>query len=559
MEYDIRSSFRFKVKIAESSAARGDRKERGVDDMGWTGRMKRSDAMVRADAKMPSMYAYGKPAGIESGGFFPVPLGARGMTVMTENREADRSLDRRLRGVLVVCDAIPGRGGFWRLLRRAGFEVAYASDGRKGLEAFLAEKPGLVFADLEMTGMDGLVFIETIARESPMTAIVALSRTSRGDRAKEALRRGAGSLLSNPLRSPVRIGMCIERARARAASRARREAQASADEATRKPGEHRYRQLLRAVSGYVYRALVREGQLKYTAHGRECLEVTGFSYAEYARDPGLWERMILPEDRGRAEAAVLGLSLPSKPVATSFRIRHRDGSIRWIEETLVPSYDERGGLVAYDGVVVDITDRMAALDAARESERLFRDLVAVDPDMTALVDAKGRLLAANARFVSLIGLLCSGMEIRTGECLPFERLPPSLRGSLLSCLARSFSGEQCAEKASADLIGSERCFEIVVIPLRSGRGEIDRVGVSITDRTERERAERALKAALEAKDLFLREMRHPDQQPSSDAPGHDRTSALPNRRSRPRLEPRDHRPPPSLGRSRPPGPERFGE
>src|SRR5208283_1451333 len=52
-----------------------------------------------------------------------------------------------------------------------------------------------------------------------------------------------------------------------------------------------------------------------------------------------------------------------------YRIRHKDGSIRWVKNTPVPRCDEKGLLVAYDGLISDITERKTAEEDLKEHSR----------------------------------------------------------------------------------------------------------------------------------------------------------------------------------------------
>jgi len=67
--------------------------------------------------------------------------------------------------VLVIDDDSHIRDVISFALRRAGFEVVEAGDGRGGMDAFAREKPDLVVLDVLMPGMDGLDVCRAIRRE----------------------------------------------------------------------------------------------------------------------------------------------------------------------------------------------------------------------------------------------------------------------------------------------------------------------------------------------------------------------------------------------------------
>ncbi len=61
------------------------------------------------------------------------------------------------------------------VLRNAGFKVALAKDGEKGLAAFNADRPDIVITDIELPKVDGLEVIRTIQRLEPGFPIIALT------------------------------------------------------------------------------------------------------------------------------------------------------------------------------------------------------------------------------------------------------------------------------------------------------------------------------------------------------------------------------------------------
>lgn len=121
--------------------------------------------------------------------------------------------------------------------------------------------------------------------------------------------------------------------------------------------EERYKHLLESVTDYVYTVEVEEGHPVRTSHGPGCKAVTGYTPEDFAADPYLWYRMIYDEDKeavakhaGRILSGKVGLPL-------EHRIFHKNGAIRWVRNSTVPRYDDNGYMVAYDGMISDITER----------------------------------------------------------------------------------------------------------------------------------------------------------------------------------------------------------
>ncbi len=146
-----------------------------------------------------------------------------------------------------------------------------------------------------------------------------------------------------------------------------REARRRADEAL-KESEQRYRRLLDATTDYIYTVALENGQTRSTSHGPGCEGVTGYSPAEFSKDPYLWYRIIHEDDRPEVVKHLSRLFEGKPPSPFEHRIICRDGSLRWIRNTAIPHYNEKGVLVGYDGLISDITQRKLSEEALRESQ-----------------------------------------------------------------------------------------------------------------------------------------------------------------------------------------------
>jgi len=108
-----------------------------------------------------------------------------------------------------------------------------------------------------------------------------------------------------------------------------------------------------------------EGNLRYASpnHG----EVLGWTPEEIVgRD---WRKVVHPEDMGYADASADVQVRDGEIPATTYRVRHRDGSVRWLESTARTFASADGGerLVS---VTRDITQRVALESELRQSQKL---------------------------------------------------------------------------------------------------------------------------------------------------------------------------------------------
>jgi two-component system cell cycle sensor histidine kinase/response regulator CckA len=144
------------------------------------------------------------------------------------------------------------------------------------------------------------------------------------------------------------------------------------EEALRESSE-RYKRITEAITDYIYTVRVENGRPLETRHSEACVAVTGYTSREFDEDPYLWIKMVSEEDhdlvRRQAEDVLSGKT----PGPIEHRIIRKDGSLRWVESTVVPHHDAHGILISYDGIVKDITERKKVEEEIRKSEFRLRE------------------------------------------------------------------------------------------------------------------------------------------------------------------------------------------
>lgn len=103
-----------------------------------------------------------------------------------------------MRTVLVVDDEPTARMALAARLKRLGYRVIEAEDGKAGLEALRRERPDLTILDWMMPVMDGPTFCEVIRQDPDLLSSQILMMTSHDqpEQIAEGLARGADDFLS---------------------------------------------------------------------------------------------------------------------------------------------------------------------------------------------------------------------------------------------------------------------------------------------------------------------------------------------------------------------------
>jgi len=133
--------------------------------------------------------------------------------------------------------------------------------------------------------------------------------------------------------------------------------------------EERFEHLARSSPDIIYRYRFQpERGLDYISPA--VTKITGYNVDEFHSDPDLWMKIIHPEDRVFLEKTFNEPDFFKQPM--EMRLIGKGGESVWMEQIVVPLYDEEGNLIALDGIARDITERKRA---ARKIEDLLNQVV----------------------------------------------------------------------------------------------------------------------------------------------------------------------------------------
>lgn len=110
-----------------------------------------------------------------------------------------------------------------------------------------------------------------------------------------------------------------------------------------------------------------------------------------------WVARLHPDDREKTVSHLERFRDGREPsFRAEYRLRHKDGSYRWIHTVGTATRDENGKAIESTGWNFDVTDRVEALERLKESEERSRSLLAALPDMILRVDRDGRYVEVHA-------------------------------------------------------------------------------------------------------------------------------------------------------------------
>jgi PAS domain S-box-containing protein len=155
--------------------------------------------------------------------------------------------------------------------------------------------------------------------------------------------------------------------------------------------------LMNNVPGIVYRG---HRDWSISLIGAEVEAVTGYTAGEFLDGTIRWKELIHPEDLGPIKDLFRQAARArEKVLRKEYRIRHRDGSYRWIADRRQLLYDAQGELLYVDGLILDITRRKKS----EETLRLTQFAVDRAGDAGYWIDREGRLIYVNEQMCRVLG------------------------------------------------------------------------------------------------------------------------------------------------------------
>ena len=298
---------------------------------------------------------------------------------------------------------------------------------------------------------------------------------------------------------------------------------ASADITDRKRAEEALREskrqldsLMGHLPGLAYRALADDHWTAlFASKGVE--DLTGYPGDEFTSRRLNYADIMLPEDLPATREAVFTALRERRMYEAEHRIRHKDGSIRWIwargHGVLAPD----GSLRFIEGLNLDMTRQKQAEEALRESEERFRQLAENVRGVFWLQEGGWeRLLYISPIYEEFWGRTCQSLyeqprswieSIHSEDRdLVFDHFEQQNRGISTETHFRITRPDEARR-------GNRMCCR--AFPLKNPAGLVYRVGGLVEDITERtqfeeelRRAKEAAESANHAKDEFLANVSH---------------------------------------------------
>ncbi|MET0623966.1 MAG: PAS domain-containing protein [Pyrinomonadaceae bacterium] len=260
---------------------------------------------------------------------------------------------------ILVVDDSPDRLELLALvLRRAGYPVETAADGREGLELAHRRTPDLIISDVSMPWMDGIELCRRIRADEklrlvPIMLLTALRKDS--ESVLEGLHAGADDYLQAPY-EPTFLIAKVERLLARHAL-----------EKALKASRQQLQFITDTAPIYIAHC---DAQKRYKFVNRGYVERFGVSAEEVV---GKRIADVLGAEAYQSIEPYIEIALRGKSVEFEAEVQYEQLGGRYVHVAYAPEFGERGEVEGFVAVVTDVSERRRAEEALRESrQRLVR-------------------------------------------------------------------------------------------------------------------------------------------------------------------------------------------
>jgi PAS domain S-box-containing protein len=197
-------------------------------------------------------------------------------------------------------------------------------------------------------------------------------------------------------------------------------------EAALRESEGRFQRIVANVPGAIYRYVISlDGSYEFVYMSPRCQDIFEVSADAVVQNAQILTTMFLPEDWIAFQDSLAEASICLEPWAAEFRITTPSGTHKWIRFSAHPDLRiDQDGVIFWDGMVTDVTERKAdevALKTSLAEARGLNAILANLADGLLVTDALGHITQVNPSLITLFNL--EGVAVRhrpCGEVLPEE-------------------------------------------------------------------------------------------------------------------------------------------
>lgn len=254
--------------------------------------------------------------------------------------------------------------------------------------------------------------------------------------------------------------------------------------------KEQFRLLAENIPGVVYLCLNDE-RYTMTFISEGVNQLTGYSREDFLADRKSFVDLFHPDDAPKIAPEVDKAVAANEPFELDYRIKHADGSWRWIHEVGVGV--SRNGKVEYlEGFLTDVTERMKWSQELLHQKEYLRQVIDLDPNLIFAKDRNGVFTLVNRSLAQVYGTTVENLEGKTdADFNPNVEEVESFRRDDLEVMD---TGEEkfIPEEMVTDSEGRVRWYQTYKRALKEASGDSNQVLGVAAEITALKRAERIM-------------------------------------------------------------------
>ena len=161
--------------------------------------------------------------------------------------------------------------------------------------------------------------------------------------------------------------------------------------------------LLGHLNGMVYRCrLDPTWTMEFVSDG--CRALTGYRPDELLLNSRVsYEDVTFPADRGPVRVQIESALAEHRTFDLEYRLRRKDGEVRWVWERGAGVFDQDGRLEAIQGFIQDVTERRRNVQALRDAEERYRGIVENAGEGIFQTTPEGQFISVNPALANIYG------------------------------------------------------------------------------------------------------------------------------------------------------------
>jgi len=230
-----------------------------------------------------------------------------------------------------------------------------------------------------------------------------------------------------------------------------------------------------------------------------CVDITGYNQNELLNNSAIsYKNLIYEHDLDKMRNDVYEALEKRQSFQLIYRIVTKNGEIKWVWEKGTGVYSESGELMAMEGFVTDVNERIKAEEALLRERDLAARLAETSPAGIAVVNKDGQIIFANDAAEKVLGLTKDEITQRKyntpewkitdfdGNPFPEDKLPFAL-------IKKNGGPVRDIRHAIEWSDGHKVLLSINASPLFDASGSFDGIVSTVEDITDRIKAEKSLK------------------------------------------------------------------